>query len=142
MSEHNKRLETFGDPMEYGAMEYVYSLIATACGVTMMPCKLLDEGNRRHFITQRFDRIGNQKVHVQTLNGLAHVDYKKPGTCSYKKGSQWVNSHWMTLNGKRDHFVRKDFYLLEKLSPFFTRKKIDHILDEVIEQVSLEGGNH
>lgn len=51
----------------------------------MMPCTLLDEGNRRHFITQRFDRINNRKVHLQTLNGLAHVDYKKPGAFSYEE---------------------------------------------------------
>ena len=37
------------------------------------------------FITKRFDRIGNDKVHVQTLNGLAHVDYKKPGSFSYEE---------------------------------------------------------
>lgn len=42
-------------------MEYVYHLMARQSGVDMMPCHLLDEGARRHFITQRFDRIGNQK---------------------------------------------------------------------------------
>ncbi|VAW48405.1 Toxin HigB / Protein kinase domain of HipA [hydrothermal vent metagenome] len=198
VSEHHQNQETFGDPMGYGAMEYVYALMATACGIKMMPCKLLDEGHRRHFMTQRFDRIGNQKVHVQTLNGLAHVDYKKTGSYSYaelfgvlrqlkcsakeaeqlfrrmvfnivarnhddhaknfsfklnakqqwqlapaydlaysyKPGSKWVNSHWMSLNGKRDNFSREDFYSLEKLSPLFTRKKINQILDETIEHVS------
>ncbi|KEY58604.1 type II toxin-antitoxin system HipA family toxin [Serratia sp. DD3] len=83
VSEHNKNHETFGDPLGYGAMEFVYHLMANKCGVDMMPCRLLHEGNRRHFITQRFDRIKNSKVHVQTLNGLAHVDYKKPGSFSY-----------------------------------------------------------
>ncbi len=83
VSEHNKNRETFGDPMGYGAMEYVYHLIARACGIEMMPCRLLPEGNRRHFITQRFDRNGNKKRHVQTLNGLAHVSYKKIGSYSY-----------------------------------------------------------
>src|SRR5699024_11743789 len=34
-------------------------------------------------MTQRFDRDGNHKIHVQTLNGIAHVDYKKPGSFSY-----------------------------------------------------------
>ena len=154
-------------------------------------------GNRRHFITKRFDRIHNKKVHIQTLNGLAHVDYKMPGTFSYaelfgiarqlkfsaaeaeqilkrivfnivarnhddhaknfafilknnkwslapaydlaysyKPGSKWVNSHWMSLNGKRDHFTRDDFYSLEKLSPLFSRKKIDVIIKETIEHIS------
>ncbi|MEJ6518489.1 type II toxin-antitoxin system HipA family toxin [Shewanella bicestrii] len=197
VSEHNKNQETFGDPLGYGAMEFVYHLMANKCGVDMMPCRLLHEGNRRHFITQRFDRIKNSKVHVQTLNGLAHVDYKKPGTFSYaelfgiarqlklsaveaeqlfkrmtfniiarnhddhsknfafilkkdkwslapaydlaysyKPGSKWVNSHWMSLNGKRDNFTRSDFYSLEKLSPVFNKKKIDDIIDATIEHVS------
>lgn len=197
VSEHNKNQETFGDPMGFGAMEYVYHLMAKDCGIEMMPCKLLDEGNRRHFITQRFDRFGNKKVHIQTLNGLAHVDYKQPGSFSYaelfnvarqlklpatdaeqllrvmifnivarnhddhaknfafvlngnkwslapaydlaysyKPGSKWVNSHWMSLNGKRDGFVRQDFYSLQKVSLHFTKDRIDKIIDEVEEKVS------
>ena len=197
VSEHNKNQETFGDPLGYGAMEFVYHLMANKCGVDMMPCRLLNEGNRRHFITQRFDRNKNNKVHVQTLNGLAHVDYKKPGAFSYeelfgiarqlklsaveaeqlfkrmtfniiarnhddhsknfafmlkkdkwslaptydlaysyKPGSKWVNSHWMSLNGKRDKFTRSDFYSLEKLSPIFSKKKIDDIIDATIEHIS------
>lgn len=197
VSEHHKNQETFGDPLGYGAMEFVYHLMASQCGIDMMPCRLLNEGNRRHFITQRFDRVKNHKVHVQTLNGLAHVDYKKPGSFSYaelfgiarqlklsaieaeqlfkrmafniiarnhddhsknfafmlknekwtlapaydlaysyKPGSRWVNSHWMSLNGKRDNFTRHDFYSLEKLSPIFNKRKIDHIIDETIEHVA------
>ncbi|MGL5089346.1 MAG: type II toxin-antitoxin system HipA family toxin [Aeromonas sobria] len=197
VSEHNKNSETFGDPLGFGAMEYVYYLMAKSCGINMMPCKLLNEGHRRHFITQRFDRSGNDKIHVQTLNGLAHVDYKKPGSYSYeelfgiarklrlpvieaeeilrrmvfniiarnhddhaknfafllngkqwalapaydlaysyKPGSKWVNSHWMTLNGKRDDFVRADFLGLERISPLFNRSKIINVIDETIENVS------
>ncbi|MGI9856438.1 type II toxin-antitoxin system HipA family toxin [Vibrio vulnificus] len=202
VSEHNKNQETFGDPLGYGAMEFVYHLMANKCGIDMMPCRLLHEGNRRHFITQRFDRIKNSKVHVQTLNGLAHIDYKKPGSFSYaelfgiarqlklsavdaeqlfkrmtfniiarnhddhsknfafmltqdrlkkdkwslapaydlaysyKPGSKWVNSHWMSLNGKRDNFTRSDFYSLDKLSPIFNKRKIDDIIDTTIEHVS------
>lgn len=83
VSEHSRSKESFGDPMGYGAMEYVYHLMATACGVDMMPCHLLNEGDRRHFITQRFDRAGNEKRHVQTLNGLGHISYRRAGSYSY-----------------------------------------------------------
>lgn len=192
VSEHHREKETFGDPMGYGAMEYVYHLIATACGIDMMPCRLLNEGNRRHFITQRFDRDGNTKRHVQTLNGIAHVSYKKVGSYSYaelfslarelnlspedamqlfkrmvfnvvgrnhddhsknfafmlddrhqwklspaydlaysyKSGSPWVNSHWMRLNGKQDNFTREDLYSFKKISPIFTKRKIDRVIEE------------
>jgi len=198
VNEHNKDKETFGDPMGYGAMEYVYHLMAKACGIDMMPCHLLNEGNRRHFVTQRFDRNGNKKIHVQTLNGMAHVNYKEVGSYSYaelfsmarelklspddamqifkrmvfnvvarnhddhsknfefmlnnqhqwqlapaydlvycyKPGSPWVNSHWMRLNGKRDNFVREDFYSFLKISPIFTKRKIDRIIEEITDHVS------
>ena len=197
VSEHRRGGESFGDPLGYSAMEYVYHLMATACGVTMMPCKLFPEGNRRHFITKRFDRSGNRKIHVQTLNGLAHVDYKMPGSYSYaelfgvarrlglpaqaaeqlfrrmafnivarnhddhsknfsfmlkdgswqlapaydlaysfKPGNKWINSHWMTMNGKREDFTRDDFHAMNKLSPLFTRSRINRILDETISHVS------
>ncbi len=55
---------------------------------------------------------------------------------SYKPGSKWVNSHWMSINGKRDNFTREDFYSFEKLSPLFTKKMIDTTLDETIERAS------
>jgi len=55
---------------------------------------------------------------------------------SYKPGSKWVNSHWMTLNGKRDDFTRADFYSLERVSPLFTRNYINETIDNTIEQVS------
>lgn len=197
VSEYRTDRESFGDPLGYGAMEYVYHLMATACGITMMPCELLTEGNRRHFVTKRFDRRGNNKIHVQTLNGLAHVDYNRPGSFSYaelfgiarqlglpasaaeqlfrrmvfnivarnhddhsknfsfllrngqwelapaydlaysyKPGSRWANSHWMTMSGKREGFNREDFHAMEKLSPLFTRSKINRIVDETTIQVS------
>ena len=39
---------------------------------------------------------------------------------SYKPGSKWVNSHWMSLNGKREDFSRKDFYGLERFGKIFS----------------------
>ena len=197
VSEHNKNKETFGDPLGYGVMEYVYYQMAVKCGIEMMPCKLLQEGDRQHFLTKRFDRIGNEKIHTQTLNGLAHVDYKKPGSYSYaqllttgrklglsakeaeqifrrmvfnivarnhddhaknfgfvlqndewqlapaydlaysyKPGSSWVDTHWMTLNGKRDNFEMRDFFSLERVSPIFTEIKICEILEQTLDVVS------
>ncbi len=55
---------------------------------------------------------------------------------SYKPGSKWINSHWMSLNGKRDNFTRADFYSLEKLSPLFSKHKIDQVIDTTIEHLS------
>jgi len=43
----------------------------------MSPCRLLEENGRAHFMTKRFDRDGNTKHHLQTLCGLAHLDYRQ-----------------------------------------------------------------
>lgn len=83
--ERDPSQQTFGDPLGYGAMEYVYYLMATQAGINMMPCHLLEEGERRHFVTQRFDRIGNDKKHIQTLTAIKHVNYHDIGAFSYEE---------------------------------------------------------
>src|SRR5690606_34896872 len=55
---------------------------------------------------------------------------------SYKPGSPWVNSHWMQLNGKREGFTRADFHALQKLSPLFSKRWIDRVLEEVTTSVA------
>jgi len=50
-----------------------------------MECRLFDEDNRRHFLTKRFDRQANKKIHVQTLTAMAHVDYHTPGSYCYEQ---------------------------------------------------------
>jgi len=85
VKERDPSQQTFGDPLGYGAMEYVYYLMATQAGIDMMPCHLLDEGNRRHFVTKRFDRIGNEKKHIQTLTAIKHVNYHDIGAFSYEE---------------------------------------------------------
>lgn len=87
ISSDNKDKETFGDPLGYGVMEYVYYQLATQCGIEMAKCSLLHEqgSGRRHFLTKRFDRISNQKYHVATLCAMDHADFKKPGQYSYEQ---------------------------------------------------------
>lgn len=74
-----------GDPKGYGNIEYAYYLMATAAGINMMESKLKIENQRAHFMTKRFDRVNNQKMHMQTLCGLAHFDYNMPGSYSYEQ---------------------------------------------------------
>ncbi len=42
----------------------------------------------------------------------------------------------VSLSGKRDDFVRADFYSLERLSPLFSRSFINSVIDEIIEKVA------
>ncbi|MDR1938884.1 MAG: type II toxin-antitoxin system HipA family toxin [Tannerellaceae bacterium] len=75
-----------GDPKHFGRIEYAYYKMATACAIEMTDCRLLEENGRVHFMTKRFDRIGpNEKLHMQTLCGLAHFDYNIPGAYSYEQ---------------------------------------------------------
>jgi serine/threonine-protein kinase HipA len=53
--------------------------MARAAGITMSECRLLEENERRHFMTRRFDRLaGGAKLHMQSLGALAHFDYNEP----------------------------------------------------------------
>jgi serine/threonine-protein kinase HipA len=197
VEEHAANKETFGDPKGYGRMEFGYYLMAQAAGLTMSPCELLEEGARAHFMTRRFDRRGNEKLHYLSLCGMAHADYKKPGAFSYEElfavarrlrlpradavqlyrrmvfnvvarnhddhcknfgflkasveepwrlspafdvaysyrpGSPWVSAHQLSLNGKRDEFVRQDLLAVGHQINHFTEAA--DIIDEVTEVVS------
>lgn len=74
-----------GASQGYGRIEYAYHLMATQAGIAMTPCRLLEEGGRAHFMTRRFDRVGNEKVHIQTLCGLAQLDYRAKGVNDYSQ---------------------------------------------------------
>jgi len=196
--EHGNARETFGDPQGFGRMEYAYYLMAIDAGISMSQSELLSDGARAHFLTQRFDRIGNHKLHYQSLCAMDHADFKMPGhysyeqlfavarqlrlsradaveiyrrmvfnivarnhddhsknfgfilpgprsswqlapafdiAYSYKPGSPWVNSHQLSLNGKRDNFTREDLRQAATLISNFKRDA-EHIIDQIIHVVS------
>jgi len=195
--EHKINNQVFGDPKGFGHMEYAYYLMAIDVGIDMSPSELLIDGERAHFMSKRFDRNGNKKLHYASLCAMDHADYKKPGAYSYeqllsvgrrlklprkdaveiyrrmvfnvvarnhddhtknigfllkdgkskwrlspafdlaysyKKGSPWVDSHQMSLNGKRDNFVRDDLLVVGSLLSNFKKESIQ-IIDEVISVV-------
>lgn len=77
-------LETKG----YGNIEYAYYLMAIDCGIEMSECRLLNENGRSHFMTKRFDRSGEEKIHMQTLCAIAHYDYNEPRSYAYEQAFQ------------------------------------------------------
>ncbi len=79
--------ERLGGSRDYGRIEYAYHLMASAAGIAMSPGRLLEENGRAHFMTRRFDRDGRAKHHVQTLCGLAHLDFRQKATHDV---SQWL----------------------------------------------------
>lgn len=74
------------DPQGYGAVEYAYALMAQTAGIVMADCRLLEEGGRRHFITRRFDRAADgDKLHMQSLAAMAHLDFNDQHANSYEQ---------------------------------------------------------
>ena len=69
----------------FGRIEYAHYLMALEAGIDMSECRLLEEGGRAHFMTKRFDRRGNGKVHVQSLCGLMHLDFNTPYVHGYEQ---------------------------------------------------------
>ena len=70
----------------YGRVEMAYYNMAIACGVEMMPSRLLEENGRAHFMTKRFDREGGDiKHHIQTFCALKQFDYNLITSFSYEQ---------------------------------------------------------
>jgi len=74
-----------GESRGYGRIEYAYHLMARAAGIDMEECRLLEENGRAHFMTRRFDRRGNRKIHLQSLCGMAHFDFNNSGGYAYEQ---------------------------------------------------------
>jgi serine/threonine-protein kinase HipA len=74
-----------GKTSGHGRVEYAYYLMAEAAGINMMESRLLEENGRAHFMTRRFDRIGNNKIHLQSLCAIAHYDFNMAGAYGYEQ---------------------------------------------------------
>ena len=80
------------DGEEFTRIEDAYHLMAVAAGIEMTECVQMRQSGRYHFATKRFDRVGEtgEKLHMQTLGGLAHYDFNDPGTNSYEQAAQVI----------------------------------------------------
>lgn len=179
----------------YGLVEFAYYKMAIDCGINMTECRLFEENGRAHFMTRRFDRDGNKKIHMQSFCALRHFDFKdieiysyeelfetlgpfkftyptieqlyrrmvfnvvaqnrddhtknfsflmdeqgqwkfSPAfdICySYRPGSEWVDHHALSINGKRDNITRNDLLIVGKRQTIYKPNKI---IDEIVEVVN------
>lgn len=83
---NNKDKDSEADNKEYTKIEYAYYLMAQEAGIKMSECRLFRENGRAHFMTKRFDRKGakGEKLHMQSLCALAHMDFNSPRVYSYE----------------------------------------------------------
>ncbi len=97
-------------PKGYGTIEYAYYLLAKAAGIDMSECHLLEENGRRHFMTRRFDRLpGGEKLHMQSLCGLAHFDFNQPGAYSYEQALFTIRQLKLPMASIEEQFRRMVF---------------------------------
>lgn len=81
----------------------------------MMPCRILSENGRSHFMTKRFDRIGcKEKLHMQTLCGIAHYDYKMLRAYSYEQAFQVMRQMRLPYIQAEEMFRRMVFNVVAR----------------------------
>lgn len=94
----------------YGRVEMAYYNMATACGIEMMPSRLLEENGRAHFMTKRFDREGsNTKHHIQTFCAIKHFDFNLVTSFSYEQLFQTMRELKMPYPAAEQMFRRMVF---------------------------------
>ena len=119
-----------GDPQHYGKIEFVYYKMALLAGLEMSECRLLTENGRAHFMTKRFDRInGNEKVHMQTLCGMAHYDYKMMRAYSYEQAFQVMRRLRLPYGQAEQMFRRMAFNVVARNQDDHT-KNISFLMDK------------
>ena len=186
----------FGSSTGYGRVEMAYYLMAKAANIEMMECQLLEENNRAHFMTRRFDRKNdNEKLHVQSFCAMQHYDFNEVNLYSYEQlfetmrllglpypqaeqlyrrmvfnvmarncddhtknfafmmdkngawslspaydichayrpGSDWVNQHALSINGKRKNITKSDLLTIAKQ---MNVKKAETIIEQISDVVS------
>lgn len=122
--------KALGDPQHYGKIEYVYYKMALNAGLEMTECRLLRENGRAHFMTKRFDRInGNEKLHMQTLCGLAHYDYKMLHAYSYEQAFQVMRRLRLPYGQAEQMFRRMVFNVIARNQDDHT-KNISFLMDK------------
>lgn len=101
-----------GESQNFGRIEYAYSMMAKAAGISMSECRLLEENGRAHFMTRRFDRDGNRKHHMMSLCAMSHIDYKQVATHDYAQVFLTINQLGLGQEALEEAFRRMVFNVL------------------------------
>ena len=99
----------------YGRVEMAYYNMAIACGINMMPSRLMEENGRAHFMTKRFDREGDStKHHIQTFCAMKHFDYNQITSFSYEQLFQTMRELKLTYSDAEQLFRRMVFNVVAR----------------------------
>lgn len=115
-------------------VEYEYSQVAKKCGIEMPDTALL-EG--KYFGVRRFDRVGDQRIHMHTASGLLYASHRFPSldyidlikaTLALTKNMEEVYKMFRLmvfniLTGNKDDHAKNFSFLLDagiwRLSPAY-----------------------
>ncbi len=106
--------EGFGKSTDSCRVEYAYHLMAKEAGINMTECRLLEENGRAHFLTKRFDRHHNEKIHALTLAGIGHFGWNPPGTIGYESAFQVMRILRLPYIQQEQQFRRMVFNALAR----------------------------
>ena len=110
----------FGVSRDDCRVEYAYYLMARDAGINMTECRLLRENARAHFMTKRFDRVGNEKIHVLSLACVSHLGWNPAGKVSYEDAFQTMRLLKLPYMDQEQQYLRMVFNAV-------TRNVDDHV---------------
>ena len=113
----------------YGRLEYSFYKLARACNIEMTECSLIEENGRAHFLTKRFDRKDGKKIHMQTLCGIAHFDYRLHHGYSYEQAFNVMRALRLSYSEAREMFKRMVFNVVVRNNDDHT-KNISFLMGE------------
>ena len=118
----------FRDTENFGRLEYSFAKLVRACGIDMAECSLIEENGRAHFLTKRFDRVGGEKIHMQTLCGIAHYDYRLLRAYSYEQAFNVMRGLHLSYQEAQEMYRRVVFNVVVRNHDDHT-KNISFLMD-------------
>ena len=120
----------FQETENFGRLEFSFSLLAKECGIEMSECALIEENGRAHFLTKRFDRVNGNKIHMQTLCGIAHYDFHLRRAYSYEQAFNVMRRLRLPYSQAEEMFLRMVFNVVIRNQDDHT-KNISFLMDNV-----------
>ncbi len=119
----------FRETENFGRLEYSFHKLVQKCGIEMSECSLIEENGRAHFLTKRFDRVGGQKLHMQTLCGIAHYDFRLKHGYSYEQAFAVMRALRLPYSQAQEMFRRMVFNVVARNQDDHT-KNISFLMDK------------
>ena len=85
--------------LDFTKLEYLYMSMAKDCDINVPEIRMIEDRDLNHFMIKRFDREGNDKIHMHSLASMLHIDFNLPKHYSYDEALRVV---WFISKDKRD----------------------------------------